>query len=147
MAERLTDKLVRSLERPAKGNRITYDTDVSGFGLAHHLGSLLRASGVGAALEADALPALPGALALLASGLRSTFHAQNVAAAAALCAAPALEARPAGALLFDPQTSGGLLFGVAAERAEAAVAALREAGDAAAAAIGHVVAGPAHIEL
>jgi integrase len=32
MAERLTDKLVRSLERPAKGNRITYDTDVAGFG-------------------------------------------------------------------------------------------------------------------
>jgi integrase len=32
MAERLTDKVMRSLERPAKGNRITYDTDVSGFG-------------------------------------------------------------------------------------------------------------------
>jgi selenide,water dikinase len=122
-------------------------TDVSGFGLAHHLGSLLRASGVGAALEADALPALTGALALLASGLRSTFHAQNVAAAATLCDALALEATPGGALLFDPQTSGGLLFGVAAEHAEAAVAALREAGDAAAGAIGHVVAGPAHIEL
>ena len=122
-------------------------TDVSGFGLAQHLGALLRASGAGAVLEADALPALPGARELLAAGVRSTFHAQNVAAAAALCDAAALDARPGGALLFDPQTSGGLLFGVSAERADAAVAVLRDAGDAAAAAIGRVVAGPPRIEL
>jgi selenide,water dikinase len=121
-------------------------TDVSGFGLAHHLGALLRASGVGAVLEAELLPTLPGALELLASGLRSTFHAQNVASAAELCEL-ALEARPAGALLFDPQTSGGLLFGVAAEHAEAAVVALREAGDLGAAAIGSVVAGSPRIEV
>jgi selenide,water dikinase len=121
-------------------------TDVSGFGLAHHLGLLLRASGVAARLDAGALPALPGALALLASGVRSTYHAQNVAAAAELCDALALEAQPAGALLFDPQTSGGLLFGVPSERAESAVGALREAGDLAAAAIGRIVAGPPRIE-
>jgi selenide,water dikinase len=122
-------------------------TDVSGFGLAHHLGLLLRASGVAAALDAAALPALAGALALLASGLRSTYHAQNVAAAAELCDARELEARPAGALLFDPQTSGGLLFGVAEERADAAVAALHEAGDPGAAAIGHVLPGPPRLDL
>jgi selenide,water dikinase len=122
-------------------------TDVSGFGLAHHLGTLLRASAVGAALDAAVLPALPGARELLASGLRSTFHAQNVAASLLLCDALALEARTVGALLFDPQTSGGLLFGVAAGRADAAVAALREAGDVAAAAIGRVVAGAPWIAL
>jgi selenide,water dikinase len=122
-------------------------TDVSGFGLAHHLGLLLRASGAAAALDARALPALPGALALLASGLRSTYHAQNVAAAAELCDVRALQATPAGALLFDPQTSGGLLFGVAAERAEAAVAALHAAGDPGAAAIGRVAAGVPRIAL
>jgi selenide,water dikinase len=122
-------------------------TDVSGFGLAHHLGLLLRASGVGAVLDAAALPALPGALELLASGVRSTYHAQNLAAAAALCDARELEARPVGALLFDPQTSGGLLFGAAAEHAESALAALHEAGDLGAAAIGRVVAGPARIEV
>jgi selenide,water dikinase len=122
-------------------------TDVSGFGLAHHLGGLLRASGAGAVLEAEALPALPGALALLAAGVRSTFHAQNVAAAAGLCDAAALEARPGGPLLFDPQTSGGLLFALPAERASAAVAVLRDAGDLAARVIGRVVAGPPRIEV
>src|SRR4051794_29183054 len=33
MAERLTDKVVRDLEAPASGNRITYDEDVKGFGM------------------------------------------------------------------------------------------------------------------
>src|SRR5262249_34805324 len=32
MAQRLTDKVVRSLERPPVGNRIAYDTDTKGFG-------------------------------------------------------------------------------------------------------------------
>jgi selenide,water dikinase len=83
----------------------------------------------------------------LASGLRSTFHAQNVAAAATVCDTLALESQPAGALLFDPQTSGGLLFGVAAEHAEAALGALREVGDPAAAVIGRVAPGAPRIEL
>jgi selenide,water dikinase len=120
-------------------------TDVSGFGLAQHLGALLSASGAGAVLDLAALPALPGARELLAAGVRSTFHAQNVAAAAGLCEAAALEARPGGALLFDPQTSGGLLFGVAA--GGAAVAVLHDAGELGAAVIGEVVAGPPRIEF
>jgi selenide,water dikinase len=122
-------------------------TDVSGFGLAQHLGALLGASRVGAVLDLASLPALPGARELLAAGVRSTFHAQNVASAAGLCDAAALEARPGGALLFDPQTSGGLLFGVDAAKAGAAVAVLHDAGELGAAAVGEVVAGPTRIGL
>jgi selenide,water dikinase len=112
-------------------------TDVSGFGLALHLAGLLRASGVAARLELSALPALPGALALLERGERSSFHAQNAAAAAGLAELPS-GAR--AELLFDPQTSGGLLFSVPAARAEEAVAELRAAGDAQAARVGSVLA-------
>ncbi len=121
-------------------------TDVSGFGLANHLGTLLRASGVGAALDAAALPALPGARALFAQGVRSTYHAQNLAAASGWLDAAAVERTPSGPLLFDPQTSGGLLFALAPARAEAALARLREAGEEAAA-IGDVIPGPPRIEL
>ena len=52
----------------------------------------------------------------------------------------AAQRHPALDILFDPQTSGGLLFAVPAERAEAALAALCAAGDAHAAVIGEVTA-------
>ncbi len=33
VAEKITDKLAKELEAPERGNRITYDTDIKGFGL------------------------------------------------------------------------------------------------------------------
>jgi selenide,water dikinase len=50
--------------------------------------------------------------------------------------APAAAGDPALELLFDPQTSGGLLFGVAPERCAEALRRLHDVGDARAAAIG-----------
>jgi selenide,water dikinase len=117
----------------------TAATDVTGFGLAGHLEGMLRASGVAARLDLGTLPALPGALELLAQGLRSTFHSQNEQATSVLLA-PEGAGHPRLPLLFDPQTSGGLLFGVAAERAAAVVADLHRRGAAAAAVIGEVSA-------
>jgi selenide,water dikinase len=114
-------------------------TDVSGFGLAGHLGEMLAASGVGAELDASALPALPGARELLARGVRSTYAGQAAEAAPPLLGGDAVT----HALVCDPQTSGGLLFGVAAERASEAIAELRAAGVAQATPIGRIVAGGA----
>jgi selenide,water dikinase len=116
-------------------------TDVTGFGLAGHLGSMLRASKVSARLDLDALPALPGALSLLGRGVRSTAHPENAKARRAMWVDEAAARRPALDLLFDPQTSGGLLLGIPAERGEALLRALRAAGDVVAAVVG-VVAAP-----
>ena len=118
-------------------------TDVSGFGLAGHLAEMLAASGASAELALGALPALPGARELLARGVRSTY------AALAAEAAPPLVGGDAAshALVCDPQTSGGLLFGVAPERAREALAALRAGGDERAAAIGRVRAGSVQIRF
>jgi selenide,water dikinase len=115
-------------------------TDVSGFGLAGHLAALVRASRVSACLFAAELPAWPGARELLARGVRSTYHAQNARGRADVAVAAGVATHDRE-LIFDPQTSGGLLFGVDAARADAAVRALRAAGDRAAAVIG-VVAAP-----
>jgi selenide,water dikinase len=90
-------------------------TDVTGFGLLGHLLEMLRASGMDAVLDPDAIPALDGAVALLAQGLASSLHADNTAALAALD--EAAQSHPLAALLIDPQTAGGLLAGVPAERA------------------------------
>jgi selenide,water dikinase len=92
-------------------------TDVTGFGLLGHLVEMLTASGMAARLDPLAIPALDGALALLADGLTSSLHGGNAAALAALAPEDA-ESDPAfAALLIDPQTAGGLLAGIPAERA------------------------------
>ena len=115
-------------------------TDVTGFGLAGHLGAMLRASKVSAVLDLDALPALPGARSLLGRGVRSTAHPENAKARRAMLVDEAAARDPALDLLFDPQTSGGLLLGIPAERRDALLHALHAAGDGAAAVIGEVTA-------
>lgn len=107
-------------------------TDVTGFGLAGHLLEMLRASALGAVIDATCVPLLPGARDLAADGIASTLAPANLAASG-------LGTDPLAAVLADPQTSGGLLAGVAADRAGACLAALRAAGTEAAI-IGHVTA-------
>ena len=115
-----------------RGFSVAACTDVTGFGLAGHLMEMLRASGVAAVLR-PGLPALPGARALAEEGVESTLAPANRAAID-------LPDGPEVALLADPQTSGGLLAGVPAARAEECLAALVAAG-VEAAIIGNVVEG------
>ena len=112
--------------------------DVTGFGLAGHLGEMLRASKGTAVLDLAAIPALPGAVALLGRGIRSTGHPENARARRAMLVEPDAARRDALDLLFDPQTSGGLLLAVPRECSQAMLSALRDAGDGAAAIIGEV---------
>ncbi|NKX43383.1 selenide, water dikinase SelD [Roseicyclus persicicus] len=114
-------------------------TDVTGFGLAGHLGNICAASGVGAEVDLTALPLLPGALRLSGAGVRSTLWPQNRAALAARVEVPDT---PLGALVFDPQTAGGFLAAVPDAEAAGLVEALRAAGFDAAR-IGTVTEGPA----
>jgi len=101
-------------------------TDVTGFGLVGHLCEMLHASTADARLDPDSIPALDGALALLERGIASSLHASNIGILAALVDADATS--PFAALLIDPQTAGGLLAGVSAERATACLAELKAAG-------------------
>ncbi len=105
-------------------------TDVTGFGLAGHLREMIEASGVGAVVDVAAVPTLAGAAEALAAGIESTLAPAN-----------RLAVPLAPAIMVDPQTSGGLLAAVPAGRASECVAALREAGYADAAIIGHCTAG------
>jgi selenide, water dikinase len=120
-------------------------TDVTGFGLLDHLGEMLEASGLAAALDPKAVPALPGAMEALAAGLASSLHPANAAAAAPRLRATEWNAAvpPARlALLLDPQTAGGLLVGVPDGAVASGLAALRESGCAEAAIIGVACPGP-----
>ena len=143
-------------------------TDVSGFGLAGHLGEMLDASGVAAAVHLASLPLHDGVLDLIArqvyaGGLRNNrdfllprLHAVGPAGAAELIAAgeaaggeaagrfsgPVAEQDPRVLAVFDPQTSGGLLLAVAPEKHALLLDALDHAG-AGAWTVGEVIAGPA----
>ena len=96
-------------------------TDVTGFGLAGHLLEMLQASNCAAILTLTHIPLLPGAESLAAAG-----HASSLAAANRAATMPymAFTDSPAAALLFDPQTAGGLLAAVPASKADAIIAAL-----------------------
>jgi len=96
-------------------------TDVTGFGLAGHLLTMLGEDR-SASLDVQALPVLPGAEAALESGLRSTLHASNRAAFIDQVAFHRAGAR--AELLFDPQTAGGLLMALPPAKAAAALEAL-----------------------
>ena len=130
------------LESNAAAARIFRDsgatscTDVTGFGLLGHLVEMLRAGGADAELDLAAIPRLPGTDALLERGLRSSLHAANAAFGTVLDDLDPGDRR--AALLFDPQTSGGLLASVPAERADECSAALTDAGCGAAAQIGTI---------
>jgi len=117
----------------------TAATDVTGFGLAGHLGDLLQASACGARVEVSRLPALPGAIELFAAGARSTAHEETRRAARGLTIQSDLAGDPRLELLFDPQTSGGLLLALPSSSAEELVAEVTAKTGLAAAIIGDVV--------
>ena len=120
-------------------------TDVTGFGLLGHLQRMLDASRLDAVVHVANVPVLPGIRALLTAGAVPGGTRRNRA-----WVQPHLDADGASeadvVLLSDAQTSGGLLFGVTPERAEAVVAKLRATGHDAAQ-IGHTRSGGGRIIL
>jgi selenide,water dikinase len=100
-------------------------TDVTGFGLLGHLVEMTRASEKTVELDLDALPILDGALKMIETGIFSSLQEQNVRLRRAIKGADKLREHPHYPLLFDPQTSGGLLAAIPAENADACLTELK----------------------
>ena len=103
-------------------------TDLTGFGLLGHLVEMTRPSGVDAELVLSALPLLDGAQECVAAGILSSLQPANVRLRRAVRNPESVVKHPRYPLLFDPQTAGGLLASVPAERAHDCVRALIAAG-------------------
>lgn len=101
-------------------------TDVTGFGLAGHLLEMLS-PGLGAEIDLARIPALDGAEACIEMGIVSTLQPENMSAAERMDGKISAD-DPRFALLFDPQTAGGLLTAVPPESAEHALQSLRDGG-------------------
>ena len=114
-------------------------TDLTGFGLLGHLLEMTRASRVDAELELGALPILDGALDTVAAGIVSSLQPANVRLRRAIRNPEAFCSDPLYALLFDPQTAGGLLASVPADSAAACLAELHGLGYPKAVRIGRIL--------
>ena len=117
-------------------------TDITGFGLLGHACEMIEGAEVGMVIDADKVPYLPAAkgfaeMGLVPGGLHRNrnFRAHMVEIGKEI---PVYLAD----ILFDPQTSGGLLISVAAAKAPTLIGRMRDEGISEAAIIGEIVAEP-----
>jgi selenide,water dikinase len=116
-------------------------TDITGFGLLGHAKHLARGSGLELLIEAEKVPLLAGARALAEKGCLPGGAFRNLTYVEADTHFAEHLPYALKMLLLDPQTSGGLLMCVPADRAGTALADLRGAGYAQAAIIGETRTG------
>lgn len=106
-------------------------TDITGFGLLGHAGELARNSGVGMLIGAGRVPLLPGALDHARAGVVPGGLGRNreFLLADGFVRLEAGLDEALASLLFDPQTSGGLLLALPAEHAAELQARMAAAGE------------------
>jgi selenide,water dikinase len=122
-------RLNRHAAHIAQRFRLRAATDVTGFGLLGHLWEMTSRSGVAATIDAASVPLLPGARDCSASGVHTAGEGRNRAwAESHVTIAESVDADVA-ALLYDPQTSGGLLLACPPRRSHALEAAFASDGE------------------
>ena len=104
-------------------------TDITGFSLLGHGYEMAAASGVALRFEASRVPLLPGALDYASLGIVTGGAGRNRAYLAGKVRLADNISEAMEHVLFDPQTSGGLLFPVALERAAEVEARFASAGE------------------
>jgi len=132
--------LNRNAAEVLKGVVVHAATDVTGYGIAGHGFEMARASGVTLEMAIDSLPVMDEALAMYKKGMTTGVnkHNRELVSGNMIMDCPLPEWHRE--IVFDPQTSGGLLASVPAEQAGSLVDALHQAGVAASCVIGRVTA-------
>ncbi len=120
---------------------VTACTDVTGFGLLGHLLEMARSSGMDAQINLDNLPIMDGALECVNSGIFSSLYTQNSRLRHTIKNGNTFTQHKHYPLLFDPQTSGGLLAAVPADKVVACVQELLHLGYSDTVVIGEVMEG------
>lgn len=138
--------LMAALNRTAAEVMASFDvhacTDVTGFGFLGHLAEMVSGGGAGARVFARSLPVFPEALEYASMGLIPAGAYKNKEFREAMVVIEPGVDRARQDLLYDPQTSGGLLIGVNGAQADDLVKALKDSGVDDSAAIGEVLPGP-----
>jgi selenide,water dikinase len=147
--ERDTLPSLASLNGTAMETALNFDlhaaTDVTGFGIAGHMLEMAVGSGEKAVLYYDKLPFYNDALYMYQKGETTKSNNANRKLVAEKMTIRNSLPSQAEELLYDPQTSGGLLLTVPDTQAEELTAALLAAGVKTAVQIGHIEEGPTGI--
>jgi len=145
-SEQLTQKVTRlmaMLNRDAARIMADFDisacTDVTGFGLIGHLAEMVKGSGCSAKVDSGQVPVIPEAEEFAAMGLIPAGAYKNREFSEQMITFAETVPRTLQDLLFDPQTSGGLMISVSDVQCDDLISALKEGGITDAARIGDVV--------
>jgi selenide,water dikinase len=143
---------IAALNRPALEAALRFEvhaaTDITGFGLLGHCLEMARASATRIHVSYRHLPFHPHAAAMYRRGETTGSNPANRKAVEGSWELRLKLSAAEEELLFDPQTSGGLLLSVPDPQADELVRSLRAAGIKAAARIGEVAAGePASVSV
>jgi selenide,water dikinase len=135
---------IAELNRHAIETALDYDihacTDITGFGILGHLKEMLGASDIEIEISYGELPLYPNALDMYRKGETTGSNDGNRKMVGALLRLEGSLTAAREELLFDPQTSGGLVLSVAESDAEALLTDLGQAGVESASLIGRVLA-------
>ena len=114
-------------------------TDITGFGLAGHALEMAEGSKVTLVMKLSALPILPGAQPLARRPYLTRASATNASYVATQLRIDEKLESTRLEFFYDPQTSGGLLISVPADKAEGLVTDVKNRGASAACIIGEVI--------
>jgi selenide, water dikinase len=109
------------------GDTLHACTDITGFGLIGHACEMAAASGCSLEIEADAVPLIDGARALVRGNIPGGGRTNREYFGARVRVVDGIDADLLD-LLYDPQTSGGLVVAVEASRSGTLLAAFESAG-------------------
>ncbi len=117
-ASRVMTTLNRAAAEAMKETGVNACTDITGFGFLGHLYEMVRYSNVNATIHVDGLEFLPQAIEFAEMGLFPAATYENMDYAGHSVTFENGIKEEIQLLLFDPQTSGGLLISVPPEKAE-----------------------------
>ncbi|MEC9010312.1 MAG: selenide, water dikinase SelD [Planctomycetota bacterium] len=130
--------LNQGASQSAKSVSASASTDITGFGLAGHAGEMAQSSDVTLTIRTSELPVLPGAAELAASGNHTRASKTNRSAVDPLMRIETSADDMGLEMVFDAQTSGGLLMSVDPGRADELVRLCRKSGAESTAVVGSV---------
>jgi selenide,water dikinase len=143
----ITDRFIKSmstLNKTASEIMLKYNvnaaTDITGFGLIGHILEMTEGNDMSVILDSNSIPILDGALEYASEGLIPGGLYRNKNYAGSICAVSKNVKQERSDIMFDPQTSGGLLISLPKNEAELMVKEMHGSGITHASIIGEVKA-------